>query len=353
MKALPADIDAGFRTLKDRLGLDLKPHTNVIYVYADAGSDETQGRLVASTFVVGRDNKPAVVIRFHSEYVVAQPANYRKTIVHEMKHAGFEGLMGHSYDDLPQWIREGLAVWGSEDVDDRLRLVLCNQIVGGKDPLKVVNCIESPNHNEADYLEDALAFDWLESKKPGNVKAFCSRLVKGEPYRGIWADLAEKSYAEAMAEADAYCRRTVETALGEAYTTFRALYDAHRVSLKTGKAATAKWLEDGAKAALEKWIADHPDHPAGPFARFCLARLLITAGQHAEGRELLHRILKEDALRCALLDDAQLWIGVSYVSEKDAVNARAAFGVLLRDFSYSASARQVVGKYPAAGPVTR
>jgi hypothetical protein len=39
--------------------------------------------------------------------------------------------------------------------------------------------------------------------------------------------------------------------------------------------------------------------------------------------------------------------------EKDPANAAAAFGVLLRDFSCSQSAKQVAGKFPAAGPVTR
>ena len=108
-----------------------------------------------------------------------------------------------------------------------------------------------------------------------------------------------------------------------------------------------------ARRLFEKWLADNPEHACAPFARFCLARSLITAGQFATGRKLLQQILDQDALRSTMLDDAQLWIGVSYNWEKDNNNAAAAFGVLLRDFSCSESAKQVAGKFPAASPVTR
>lgn len=352
VKTLPAEVDEGFRILEERLGLDLKPRANVLYEFKDpeAGS---KGGMVASTMVIGMKDQPTNLIRFFSEYVVAQPTHYRKTLVHELKHAGFQGIIGHPYDDLPVWVREGLAVWGSDDVATRVQLVLCNQIIGGKDPLTVLDGIEDPAREEADYMEDALAFEWLESKKPGNVKAFCARLVKGESYREIWADLSGMSYAAAIVAANTHCRNRVTTALGDAYTAFKQLHKAHETAINAGKPANEKWLNEGGQAAFEKWLTDHPDHACAPFARFSLARSFLTAGQFAAGRKLLQQILDEDSLRSTLLDDAQLWIGVSYNWEQDSANAAAAFGVLLRDFSCSQSAKQVAGKFPAAGPVTR
>ena len=54
------------------------------------------------------------MIEFFTEYVVTNPEGFRRTVVHEMKHAGFAEMMGgQSYHDLPEWIREGLAVWAS------------------------------------------------------------------------------------------------------------------------------------------------------------------------------------------------------------------------------------------------
>lgn len=351
IKSLPEDMETGFRMLEQRLGINLKPHTNVIFLIKDAGSKAKPG-LKASTYVVGRDNKPAIVMRFYAEYVVAEPEVYRQTIVHEMKHAGFKGIMGQAYEDLPTWIKEGLAVWGADDVNTRLQLVLSNKIAGGKDPLSVLDGIDDPDRDVADYLEDALAFEWLETKKPGNVKAFCRQLTSGNPYREIWADLSGMSYAEAMAAANAHCRTRMVAALGEAYNELVPLRKAHEKSMNAGEEATRKWLEDGGEAALNHWLKANPGHPAEPFARFCLARALARAGRGDESRELLRQILDEDGLRCTLLDDAQFWIGVSYNWERDHAKAGAAFGVLLRDFPASHSAKQVAGQFQPAGPVT-
>ena len=351
IRSLPKDLDAAFAELKESLGIERRPHTNVIYEFRDGGAKGSSG-LKASTFVVGIKNKPAVVIRFYSETVVSKPEGYRKTLVHELKHAGFQGIMGHSYSDLPHWIREGLAVWGSNDVETRLQLVLCNEIIAKKDPLAVLDGIEDPEHDVKDYMEDALAFEWLESKNAGNVKAFCKRLGEGEDYQKIWADLSGMEYGDAMAEADAHCKKRVEAALGGAYTAFKNLRDTLDTAANAGKPAAEKWLSDGGEAELTKWLADNEANPAAPFARFCLARVLITAGRNAEGRAPLQRIKDGDSLRSSMLDDAQLWIGVSYNWEKDSANAREAFGVLLRDYPASSSAKQVAGKFPAAGPVT-
>lgn len=101
-------MEAGFVMLEERLGIDLRKHTDVLYVFKDGGRGGSSG-LKASTYVVGRNNKPTVMMIFYSEYVVSEPVGYRQTIIHEMKHAGFQGVMGSAYSDLPKWIREGLA----------------------------------------------------------------------------------------------------------------------------------------------------------------------------------------------------------------------------------------------------
>jgi tetratricopeptide (TPR) repeat protein len=352
VKTLPDDMMVGFSMLEQRLGIDLKPHTNILFEYKDASKD-TPGGSKASTFTIGRNNKPTTVVRFYTEMVVTDPKSYRNTVIHEMKHAGFLGIMGHSYDDLPTWIREGLAVWGSDNVADRVQNVLSNAISADQDPMTVLDGIEDPVHNERDYMEDGLAFDWLESKKAGNVKAFCRRLVKGESYREIWADLSGMKYPQAMTEANAYCQSTVVAALGDAYTSFAALKKDFNAVINKGADAVQKWLNDGGQARLEKWLTRNPGHVVEPFARLCLAMALINAKQYASGRELLQKVIDNDGSRCSLQDDAQLWIGLSYNHQQDTENMNAAFGVLLRDYTNSSSAKQVAGKFAPAGPVTR
>jgi hypothetical protein len=261
--------------------------------------------------------------------------------------------MGQGYDDLPEWITEGLAVWGSDDVEKRLQLVLCNGIAGGKDPMSALDGIEDLEHNNVDYMEDALAFEWLEMKQAGNLKAFCKQLVKGRPYREIWSELSGMPYDESMIAANTYCRSRVEAALGgDAFEEFQAMRQANEKAMNTSKEAMQDWLEDGGQKRLEDWISNHEEHPAAPMARFCLGRSLAKVGQGEAARELMKSILENDGLRSTLLDDAQLWIGVSYNWDREGENAKSAFGILLRDYTASQAAKQVAGQFQPAPPVT-
>lgn len=352
LEAAPKYIADAYGILEGLLGVDLRNHTNVLILFKDSGFNRAGG-VTATTRIIGIDNKPNTMIEFFTEYVVSNPEGFRRTVVHEMKHAGFAELMGgQSYHDLPEWIREGLAVWGSETVDNRVTLVLSNSIISGGDPMRMLDGIEKAGPDNNDYLEGSLAFEWLESRKAGNVKAFCRRLVKGEPYREIWADLGGASYEKCMELADEHCRRRVKEALGEAFESFVPLRKAVEAAVAKGGEAVKAWLADGGEADLKGWLETNHEHAAAPFARFWLGRALIDAGRHDAGRALLQQIIDEDAERCTLLDDAQFFIGYSYNLQRD-VKAREVFGVLLRDFPYSQHAKQFVGQLQPAGPVTR
>jgi hypothetical protein len=106
------------------------------------------------------------------------------------------------------------------------------------------------------------------------------------------------------------------------------------------------------KEAFTKWLKDNPEHPVAPFARFSFAHSQLRAGDGDAGRKLLKEILAKDSLRSTLLDDAQLWLGVSHNWERNNAEAAKAFGVLMRDYPASSSAKQVAGKFPPAPPVT-
>lgn len=352
LAATPRHIEDAYAILERQVGIDLRTHADLILMFKDSDGN-TKGGLEATTRIVGINNEPETMIEFYTDSIVVNPAGFRKTIVHEMKHAGFIDLMGKSYHDLPEWIREGLAVWGSDDVASRLRLVLSNAIISGGDPLKILDGIEDPDHDDSDYLEDGLAFEWLESVKPGNVKAFCRRLIDGEDPRKIWSELGGASCEECMAQANAHCRRRVTEALGEPQQTFVALRKTAEAAISQGADATRAFLADGGEKNFTDWLDANDAHAAAPFVRFLLGRALITAGRHEAGRAQLQHIIDKDAEHCTLLDDAQFFIGFSFNEEGDGPKAHQAFAVLLRDFPRSSHAKQFIGKLAPADPVTR
>jgi outer membrane protein assembly factor BamD (BamD/ComL family) len=349
---LPGLIDAGYGQIEDRLGVDLRSGTQILYSFIDKGP-KIGGGLKATTRVIGVNNKPTTVVEFYTDAVVTNRPSYEVTAVHELKHAGFIGQMGSAYHDLPKWIREGLALYGTNDIDTRIHIVLGNAIAAGKDPMSPLDGIEDPEHNYRDYMEDALAFEWLASVDPDNVKAFCKRLIAGEDYRAVWADLSGMPYEEAIQAADAHCRKRVTAALGEAYNAYLPLRAASDRAAGGGQAAAQAWAESDARADLQAWVDNNAGHPAEPIARFTLARSLVVAGQHEAGRAVLATLLDPETLQNSLMDDAQFWIGVSYNYEKNMSKSKEAFGVLLRDYPNSSNAPQVRGKFPPAEPVTQ
>lgn len=50
----------------------------------------------------------------------------------------------------------------------------------GKYPAGLANGVANPDHGLGDYLEDVLAFEWLERNKPGSVRYFAKGLIEGE-----------------------------------------------------------------------------------------------------------------------------------------------------------------------------
>lgn len=351
IKDLPEHIEVGFTMLQDRLGVDLRQNMNVLFLLQDSGP-RTKGRVKASTYVVARDYKPTILMRFYSEFVAAQPENYRQTVIHEMKHAGFKGIMGQKYDDLPGWVKEGLAVYGSNDVQTRLQLVLSNTISAGKDPIASLTGIKKGD-DEISYMEAALAFEWLESKGKGNVKKFCQNLVKGKPFQEIWTTLSGLPYEQALKESNAYTLKRVKTELGTALTEFKVLHKGYQKAFAAGQAPSKEWLDSSGREGFTQWLSKNPKHPAAPFARFSFAHSLFKAGEGEAGRKLLREILTKDGLRSTLRDDAQLWIGVSYNWERNNTEAKKAFGILLRDYPASSSAKQIKAQFQPAPPITK
>ena len=347
---LPGLIEEGYGQLEDRLGVDLRKSTAILYSFIDKGP-KVSGGSQATTRVIGIQNTPTTVVYFYCDAVVTDPHSYAVTAVHELKHAGFIGQMGAAYHDLPEWVREGLALWGTDDIDTRLHTVLSNTVAGGKDPMSALDGIEDIEHDYRDYMEDVLAFEWLESVKPGNVRTFCRRLIAGENYQAIWSDLAGMPYDKAMQQANAHCRSRVVKALGDAYDGFVPLRLASDRAAQAGNAAAAEWTASEERQQLESWINENKTHFASPYARFTLGRSLVMAGEHKAGRAWLRTLLEPDALRSSLMDNAHYWLGVSYNFERDFEKSKEAFGILLRDFPNSTSAPKIRGKFQPAAPV--
>ncbi|MBE7492715.1 MAG: outer membrane protein assembly factor BamD [Planctomycetes bacterium] len=344
--ALPAHVAAGWAVLRETLGLELAGRGKVLFEFKDKGFTRDTERAIANTIAI--EYQPVTLITLYTEHVVVHEEDFRSRVIHELKHAAFRGVMGQRYLDLPKWVREGLAVYGARQTEDRVHAVLSNEFFAGNDPRRVLDGIDDPDHDVTDYVEDALAFVWLESRRKGAVHEFCKRLCAGEDWDKLFAELAGMDLRRALDTAAREIHADLDRRLGDGERELRSIQSEQAAA--QARRDEANWAATKGIARYEAWLDAHKDHLLAQVARYRLARALIAAGRHEQARRIL-AVVAADELRSTLTDDAVFWTARSFEIEGKSDQARAAWGVLMRDYSWCSYAVARKDTHTPAGPV--
>ena len=348
LRNLPSYVEEAWGVLEKRLGVKVRGRARILFQFKDKGFSRTAIRAQVTT--ISQDYQPVTLMVFYTEHIVISEEDFRSRVIHECKHAAFRGVMGEPYQDVPKWVREGLAVYAAGQLADRLPLIVGNRVFSGRKPIEVLDGIDDVDHNTDDYLEDAMAFEWLESLKMGNVHRFCKRLVKHEPYKKIFADLAGLPFDTALRAAEKWIETDLRKKLGEGYEQFSKLRFQEGEASRRGEFRA--WFKTTAFPAYRKWLTEHAGHPLAPNVRYRAGKGSVLAGDYSEGRKWLRLVVEQDQQRSAISDDALYWIGVSYERENNREMAEEIFGVLLRDYCWCSYAKKVQDRYLPASPVT-
>lgn len=340
---LPEHVAAAMHALEKSLGVKL-PLPPVVFEFQDKGYARDTVRAYAEGICL--DYRPFTRIVFYTEHVVLSAPEFALRVIHELKHAAFRHAMGARYGALPLWIREGLAVYGAGQLEARLATVATDRVFGGNDPNGVLRGVELDDTTE-DYAESALAFEWLESLKPGNVKLLCEGLLRGEHWDALLAKVSGLDETRALAAAHKHATARLQALLGEPGKEYMAIQDDELAAIREGKGM--EWLKQGVPR-YQQWLAANPAHLLAPNARYRAGKGLVLTGQHEAGRALLARIIARGGTSFG--DDAQYWIAASHEQAGDENAAAREYGVLLRDYSWSAYANALRERYQPAGPVT-
>lgn len=341
---LPGYVARAGTVLKQALGVDL-PAPRAVFEFRDMGMEYDTTRAFAEPICLGY--KPFTRIVFYTEHVVLSEPEFALRVIHELKHAAFRAAMGACYSALPVWVKEGLAVYGSGQLPDRLALVVRDRVFGGSEPLEVLRGIELDDRSE-DYAESALAFAWLESLGAGNVKKFCEGLLKCEQWDALLAAISGSKATDALAAAHAWSRKHVTQLLGEAGEQFMVI-------LRDESAARTRkdgldWVKEGVPR-YQAWLKANPGHLLVPNALYRIGVGLAEQEDFEAACALLRRITAEYQESVSFCDDAQHRIGHAYRLAGNAEAARREFGILLRDYSWCSYASSIALIYKAAGPV--
>lgn len=158
---LPSLVDHCMGKLNERLeknwarsaqgkypGLEVKAVTQATSCGEDAS---------ACTSALGRDN---ITIELRAQHFTSGMLDLPTVVCHEATHAYFQRFSaGASYRALPKWAREGIAVYLSGELSSKMTVGVLRYL---RHPLRQIDGLENLKHSFADYLEDALAFEFLD-----------------------------------------------------------------------------------------------------------------------------------------------------------------------------------------------
>ena len=234
------------------------------------------------------DSATVARIKIYSEYFINGIGRMESTFRHEMIHAVMRlDLPRDKYGKIPKWLREGIAVCGSNQVTEKLWDELSQAKVAAE-PEKMVDGLEDSDHNLSDYFEDGVAVSLLKDKFP----AIESVLREGRTYQ----EAVEAATGEKF---DAFVAKAKERAIEEV----RKVVAEHKDAIDLFVQIAKKNAESGAEC--ERFLAVYPKSPLKSAVLYYRAKAAKDEG--LPRFEEFIQSANEPFGKSTLVDDATLW----------------------------------------------
>ena len=255
------------------------------------------------------ESDAVVKIRFYVEYFVNGLGRPESTFRHEMIHAVMRlDLAREKYSKVPKWLREGIAVFGANQVQDKLWHEL-SQAKTAAQPDRLIDGLEDSDHNLSDYVEDGLAAAILklpvleEALRNGKTYKEAVEAASGEPF-------------------DAFVARAKDRALEE----IRKVAEEHKNALALYIQVANKNADSGPEC--ERFLAEHPKSPLRSAVLYYRAKAAKDDGL-ARFDEFL-KSAREPMGKTDFIDDANLRRARLLVKQVKRAEAEAVYAELVR-----------------------
>lgn len=273
------------------------------------------------------DGREVQVIEFYLEFLENRQATLADEVPHEMTHAVMREQMDRdAYVAIPDWIREGIAVHVSGQTEALARYVLSKQ--RGDDPLAFLNGLDPEKDGYDDYPEDALAIEYLASRRDGALAALYDALVrKKAPWKDAIAEAAGQTWEDFAPAALAFAQQRLAPLARDGYAEFLA---AHKLFRTEGQIADS---ED----AFQKAIEAAPTGPWSAPSRYFMGRAEELTRKFDPGRQTLRLFLEIDRGKSACDDDARF--AMAEIDSTDGCwrSAAEGYAAYIREYPYAAS----------------
>lgn len=159
VQQIPALKQNAFRRLGDALQVKADPSKVIVRITDAVAWDASRWVVHDGTAMETYSRSETVFIDVYAEYLVIGAEDPARRFEHEVVHAVMRLDLGARYADVPTWLREGMAVHLAGQTEGRMRYMLMMETYA-RDPSRLVNGLGG-THTFADYVEDALAVEYL------------------------------------------------------------------------------------------------------------------------------------------------------------------------------------------------
>lgn len=305
-------------TVQERLGLHLQETDSLMVRFMDG---EPGLEISARTDTYDVHGKRAQVISVYVEPILLGMVDLEQVLTHELTHAVFRDQLGWRYRRLPEWLREGFAVWTAEQLQEKAEITLAGQLFAGEPLEALVNGLETQPHTLNDYLEDGLFIAYLESAYgTAAVKQAAHLIMKGRRPSVVFERLTGRTWENVKASAYAFAKADVATRLTEGG------YDAYEEALVFGASTDCGALVK----QLRQFMRTFPRSFLLPNTLYFRGQCFAFLNEHRRAMDAFEAIVEDHPHYGYLLDDALYGLGASAVEAGAYEQALAALEPLIK-----------------------
>ena len=262
------------------------------------------------------------VVILESESILRGKMNTAQVLTHEMTHAVMRQAAGPRYRRIPKWFIEGSAVWVAEQIRLKGKRDLVVALFRYQGMARLCDGIDSPRHGFADYMEDGLAFEWLEKRNGLEaVHRVIASVMKGEKPAKAFARESGLPWSEVRGEMQKHSVAFLQALMEEGgYPALRPTRYAYQMCVSR-ISDCAPVLSD-----LEDFLKERPDSFLVPVVWNRIGRIHGSAGRFEEA---IHAFEIAIRLQPYLRLDLNYSLGKLNMEAKHYERARACFEALL------------------------
>jgi tetratricopeptide (TPR) repeat protein len=187
---LPKVRDKALAEASQACGLTSNNDSAVFAVSDMTGRKKQNFHATTGDYSIGSRRVAVVTVNAH---ILSKSLIKESTYTHEAIHALMRHHMGSKHKQVPDWFREGIAVWGSKQLDEKLAINIPQ--VSKRKFESLLNGFNDKKHNLNDYLEDALLFEYAYNKSgQKGIHDVIKRVVNGEKPRQAFSAVIEQPW---------------------------------------------------------------------------------------------------------------------------------------------------------------